>query len=194
MEPRILFVLAWGVTNLTLLSYLGAAYGWGDRLRLDLPTIQVGEPGKVDLAVLPEFALPKLEQHFKQTLARPLFVPTRLPAPPPPPPPPPAPPPKPTMVRGQFLLMGVIMYAPDTNIAILREVANGKTHRVPVGKMVNGILVKEIYEGKVMLAQYDETELVTLKVHPSKPVADQAQAASPAQSAVRPGRANRRPN
>jgi hypothetical protein len=163
IDPRVLFVLVWvGVDG-------GLAYGvaknaeWGDTLRLSMPALPKAQTRPIEQTILPGFSLPKLDSRYKQTLARPLFVPTRRPAPPPPPPPPP---PKPTMVKGQFRLSGV-MIQPNAGYAILVEKESGRTRRVQTGQTINGITLASVKPDRVVLTQYDEIEELILKVQPS---------------------------
>ena len=96
------------------------------------------------------------EQAYPETTARPLFLPTRRPAPE-------APVDKKTFVQGQFVLQGVTV-AGNTRIALLREKANGRIHRVERGREVNGIQVIEIQPEVVTLAQGSEREVLSLQV------------------------------
>ena len=161
-DVRHLAVVTWMMANAGLVAVIGDETGWGKRLRLDLPVIVSLVPDAPALALLGEYAQPALEK-FPQTLQRPLFVPTRRP---PPPPPPPEPPPKPTMRKGQFQLMGV-MVLPETSYVILKDIASGKARRVELGQSINGILVQSVESERVILSQYDEIEAVVMKVDPS---------------------------
>lgn len=103
------------------------------------------------------YRLPEAD-HFLDTSVRPLFFVTRRPAPAAPPPEPP----KPTMKRDQFTLTGITVL-PDGKFAFLTEKAGNKSRVVAEGKEINGIMVKEIRSDRVVLGQYDETEVLTLK-------------------------------
>lgn len=149
---------------------LGFAVGehleWGSRWHAEVPAPRVLASEPVVLNLPGVAVVPNLEKQYGQTLQRPLFVPTRRPAPPIPPPPPPPPPPKPTMQKGQFQLMGVIILS-ESSIAFLRENTGGKTHRVKKGQSINGLLVKDVTRDSVELAQYDDTEMLVVKIQPS---------------------------
>lgn len=163
LDVRHLAVIAWVAVCAGLALYIGERIGWGTRLRPAPPAAAVLKPDPVAPDLLAEYSLPDLEKNYLQILERPLFVPTRRPAPPPPPPPPP---PKPTMQKGQFQLMGV-MILPETSFAWLKEVAGGKTRKVEKGKTLNGILLSDVQPERVTLSQYDDTEVVAMKVQPS---------------------------
>lgn len=185
MDPRILFLLGWGALNGGLATVVGSEVGWGEQVRLAMPEPETTEVAPVESTVLPAHSLPKLENKFRQTLERPLFVPSRRPAPPPPPPPPP---PKPTMKKGQFQLLGTATL-PDEGYAILREIEGGKIRQVQVGRQINGILLSKVEAEGVTLEQYDEKETLRLKVQPSPlgvPAAAEGKgAAAPGQIAQR---------
>ncbi len=114
------------------------------------------------IALSPELSLPSLTETYAETTARPILSPTRRPAPPPPPvvagiaP-------KPAMKRGQFMLIGVTITKEKT-IALLRELAGGKTLRVERGQVVNGLTVEKVEAEKVTLKFEDEREEVVLKI------------------------------
>lgn len=186
-DVRHLSFLAWAVVSAGLVAVIGDQVGWGDRLRLGMPVAEVLDPDAVGVDLLGEYSLPSLEKQYPLTLSRPLFVPTRRPPPPPPPPPPPQPPPKPTMQKGQFQFVGAIIL-PETSYVVLRDVASGKTRRVEKGQTINGILIESVEPDRVTLTQYDDVEVVTMKVQPSGKGAPAAPGAAPAPSA-RPARA-----
>ena len=120
--------------------------------------------GKVPAAepkLLPPLAAVSPEQAYSQTTARPLFTPTRRPAPPV------DVAQAPAFVKGQFVLVGVTI-AGDTRIAMLREKANGRIHRVEKGREVNGIKVGEIQPEAVTMTQAGDSEVLALTVQ--KPV------------------------
>jgi general secretion pathway protein N len=127
--------------------------------------------GKVAAAepkLLPMLAVAAPEQAYPQTAARPLFTPTRRPAPP-------------VEVAqqqafqpGQFVLLGVTI-AGNTRIALLREKANGRIHRVEKGGEVNGIKIAEIDPESVKLAQGGSSEVVQLTVQKAMAGAQAAQ-------------------
>ena len=122
-----------------------------------------GQPSKRanagEAKLLPPIVAAAPEQAYPEMVARPLFTPTRRPAP--------EAVVQSAVVRGQFILLGVIV-AGDTRIAMLREKASGRLHRVERGKEVNGMKVTEIEREKVTLGQGDDKEVLTLQVQ--KPV------------------------
>jgi hypothetical protein len=161
LDPRALVLIGWGIVCATLAAAIGAQLGWGKHVRLDAPRPRIGAPMKVDAQPLPEFGLPPIENAYMETVNRPLFNPTRRPPPPPPPPEPP----KPRMQKGQFLLLGVVI-TPEKSLALLREIAVNKTRSVEKGKEVNGIRVEQVEREKVVLSQFDDREVLVLKVQP----------------------------
>jgi len=119
--------------------------------------------------LLPPLAAVSPEQAYSQTTARPLFTPTRRPAPPV------DVAQAPAFVKGQFVLVGVTI-AGGTRIAMLREKANGRIHRVEKDREVNGIKVAEIRPDSVTMTQAGDSEVVALTVQKPAPGA-QASAA-----------------
>lgn len=103
--------------------------------------------------------LPQLvpEQAYAETAARPLFVPTRRPAPEV------ATAAAPAFQRGQFTLQGVIVVG-GARTAMLREKANGRVHRVEVGRDVNGVKVIQIDPAIVTIGMGTEQEILALSV------------------------------
>jgi hypothetical protein len=172
IEPRLAALVIWSAANAGL-----AAYAWSEYAEpISAPSAVAIKTAStpVEMRVLPDFSLPKPDKKYLETLSRPLFVPSRRPAPPPPPPPPP---PKPTMKKGQFQLMGVVV-APNRSFAMLKEIASGKTKSVELGQQINGIRVDIIREDRVELTQYEDREQLTLKVLPSAKGAPAAAAAA----------------
>lgn len=179
MKPKTVIAVGWGLIYFALASMIGMELDWGRGIHPTLPVLTPKSPAKVDYPIQPEFILPPLEQGFAETTARPVFTPVRRP------PPPPAPP-TPAMQKGQFVLLGALI-TKDKSIALLRDVATGKATRVELGKEIKGITVTKIYPEKVVLAQYDDTEELTLKIQPqSKPPAAPKAAPPQAASAVQP--------
>lgn len=127
--------------------------------------------------LLPPIAAIAPDQVYAETVNRPLWIPTRRPAPA-------AAVVPASFARGQFILQGVIV-AGGTHIAMLREKASGRMHRVEKGRDVNGVTVAEIDPDKVTLAQGDEREVVELRVpRPGAPGTPGAPPASPPSAAV----------
>jgi len=152
-------VIGWWLAYLALAGAVGMEVDWGRRIRLPLPIMKPTPAARVDYPIQSEFTLLPLEQGFAETTARPMFSPFRRP---PPPPPPPAPP-KPAMQKGQFVLLGALI-TKDKSIALLRDVATGKSTRVEQGKEIKGIMVANVLPEKVTLTQYDDSEDLVLKI------------------------------
>ncbi|RPJ37720.1 MAG: hypothetical protein EHM21_17855 [Chloroflexi bacterium] len=166
----------WGGACIGLVLVIGGLeLDWGRQLHSPLPVLRKPVAKLAETPLLPEFALPSLEQGYPETVNRPLFVVTRRPAPPPPPPTPP----KPVMQKGQFILHGVTI-AGDVSIALLKEKNGTKTHRVKKGAEINGIRLEKVEAEKVTLTQWDDREELILKIQPMpKP--------APAPAPARPG-------
>jgi hypothetical protein len=111
----------------------------------------------VEARLLPPFALPPEPATPSETVAKPLFVPTRRPSPPL------ATAATPTMRKGQFVLTGVTI-VPDVAFAFLRETASGKTLSVKKGNMVNGITIDVVEPRRVVLRMGEETEELALNI------------------------------
>lgn len=172
-DRRYLIAILLVLAAVSLMAVIGTEIGWGQRISLPTP-VSKPQQTKVALAPLqPEFSLPPLEQTYTEVLVRPLFVPSRRPPPVPPPPPPVVP----AMRKGQFVLVGVIL-TKEKNIALLREIANGKISRVEQGKEINGILVASMEKEKVILKQWDDKEELVMKIQPM-PKMPTAQAGPP---------------
>jgi len=160
-------MVALGAIAALLLIVIAVEAQLGARMRAQ------GAPGggKVAAAepkLLPPVAVGAPEQAYPQMTARPLFIPTRRPAPPL------ETAPQQAFQPGQFVLLGVTI-AGNTRIALLREKANGRIHRVEKGGDVNGIKVAEIEPEKVKLTQSGSSEDVQLTVQKAMPGATAAQ-------------------
>lgn len=140
------------------------------RARIPAAASRPAAPAQAKL--LPAITPVPAEQAYPETVARPLFTPTRRPAPTQ------AAAAAPTFNRGQFQLLGVII-AGNAKTAMLREKANGKVHRLELGREVNGIRVASIERDTVTLAQGGETEVVSLQVQKATPAAAAAAVPGP---------------
>jgi hypothetical protein len=132
-------------------------------LAIEVATLAVAPapkaPTKVagtEMRLLPPIAAVSPEAAYPETAARPLWIPPRRPAPP-------AVVAQPSFARGQFVLQGAII-AGNTRIAMLKEKASGRIHRVEQGKDVNGLQVVEVHPERVTLVQGAEREVVELMV------------------------------
>jgi general secretion pathway protein N len=120
-----------------------------------------------DAKLLPPLIAIAPEQAYPETVARPLFTPTRRPAPEAPVVA------QPTFQRGQFVLQGVIVVG-DNRVAMLREKSSGRIIRVERGREVNGIKVAEIQPETVTLSLGSEEEKLSLSVQKAVPGAPAA--------------------
>ena len=147
----------WLILWLGLATGIGLETDWGRQMLL--PTAEIDQmPPAFPRPVLAEpFSLPPPDR-FLDITVRPLFIVTRRPAPTPPPPTPP----KPGMVKGQFVLMGTTVVG-ASKFAFMIEKAGNKSRVVAEGKEINGIMVREVTTERVVLSQYDDTEVLVLK-------------------------------
>ena len=159
-----------GLTAMIALLALGAlaAIGietrWGTSLSPDHEVL-VGKVNRSDdTSLLPAFALPAIDLGFKETVDRPLFLPTRRPFPvatgav------------QPTMKKGQYRLAGTVVNQ-EVPVAFLVEIATGKSMRVVAGAEIvgSGISVTSVDAARVVLKQGDETEELSLRTAASPP-------------------------
>ena len=147
----------WLILWLGLTAGIGLETDWGRQMTS--PVTQIAEtPPEFPKPVLAEpFRLPPPDQ-FLDITVRPIFVATRRSAPIAPPPEPP----KPGMKKDQFILMGTTIVAWG-KFAFLLERAGNKSRVVAEGKEINGIMVREVTTERVVLTQYDDTEVLALK-------------------------------
>jgi general secretion pathway protein N len=132
-----------------------------------------------DAKLLPALVAVGPEQAYPETVARPLFLPTRRPAPE-----------APTaaqgaLQRGQYVLQGVIVVG-DQRVAMVREKSSGKVQRIESGKDFNGMKVVSIERESVTLGVGTDEEKLVLSVQkPPNPGAPApAPAAAPAPQAT----------
>jgi hypothetical protein len=157
---------------LTVVLALLLAIEIGEATRPRIPSGPSRPASAAQAKLLPSIAAVPAEQAYPETVARPLFTPTRRPAPVQ------AAAAANVFTRGQFQLLGVII-AGNTKTAMLREKASGKIHRVELGREVNGIKVATIDRDTVTLAQGAETEVVPMQVQKATPGAVNAAPAGP---------------
>ncbi|MEQ1519190.1 MAG: hypothetical protein ABL931_22155 [Usitatibacteraceae bacterium] len=153
-----------GLLVVGLLLVIGYETQWGTSLR-PTPVVAAAQAAKAgDTSLTPAFALPPVDPAFKETLERPLFLPTRRPVPvvtgav------------QPMMKKGQFRLAGTVVNQ-DLPYAFLVEIATGKGMRVAKGAEIvsSGISVASIDAVRVVLKQGDETEELSLRTASSPP-------------------------
>lgn len=128
--------------------------------------------------LLPAFKLGALETGFKETLERPLFVPTRRPAPA-------GAATQTAMKKGQFRLAGTTV-SDQVSVAFLYEIATNKTHRVNKGAEISGIMVDSVAGNRVTLKQGDEIEELVLRTATSPRPPPPAQTAGAPQPGAAP--------
>ncbi len=139
-------------------------------------TLSGRKPGPAaETKLVPPLAAINPDQAFAETTARPLFTPTRRPAPA-------APVAANVMVKGQYTLQGVIATG-DLRIALLREKASGRVHRLEKGKELNGITLAAVENDKVTLSQGGDQETLSLTVQKGPAVAAAPATAPPPPSA-----------
>ena len=142
---------------LLLAAAIGVEAELGANLR-DAMRPASGKPAlPVEAKLLPPLLATAAEQAYPETVARPLFIPTRRPAPVV------VAVPQSTFQKGQFVLAGVIVVG-DNRVAMLREKSNGRIYRVEQGKELNGIKVADIQREQVTMTQGGEQEVLTLSV------------------------------
>jgi len=152
--------------------------GFGVGLLPSTPTPAAKPAVVADAKLVPPMSPTNPDQSFPETASRPLFTPTRRPAPA-------APSASNTMVKGQFILQGVIGVG-GLQIALLREKSNGRVHRVEKGKDVNGVTLSSVEPDKVVLSQGGDQETLALAVQkaPAGPPVPAAPAGAPAATAA----------
>lgn len=171
-KPEYFWPIVWGGLLVVLAAAIVVEHYFGQ--------VTVGEgprpPARiVEAKLLPPFSLPSEGQAAPETVARPLFVPTRRPSPPA------SVAAASSMKRGQFVLTGVTL-TPDAAFVFLKEVATGKTQSIRKGLQVNGLTVETVEPRRVVLRQADETEELALNIQVPPRVA-----AAPAPSTAVPG-------
>ena len=153
-----------------LLLVVGLETGFGTAIKAPVPVPPAKPGAPVDAKLLPPIVAAAPEQHYPESVDRPLFTPTRRPAPP-------APSVAANMVKGQFTLHGVIVVG-DQRVAMLKEKSNGKMHRVEAGKEINGAKVSQIERESVTLSLGDDREVIPLQVQKAAAAAAGAPAAA----------------
>lgn len=155
--PPIRDFAAWLLPLGVLLVIVGVEVGQ-DGPQAAPEVVAAAAPQPVVPALLPEYAIQGSLDARRETVERPLFVPTRRPAPTPV-----EVAPKATMPRGQFALTGTTL-VDGKGTAFLREVKGGKFRRVQQGDTINGMLVAEVTADRVKFVMGDESEELVLKV------------------------------
>lgn len=157
LRPYRVEMAVWLVFCGGLVTGIGVETDWGRQWSWPLAESEVASTAFIKPGLTDPFRLPPPDK-FIDIALRPLFVVTRSPAPIPPP----AEAPKPTMKKGQFILTGVTIVGEGKFVHLVEKTGN-KSHVVAEGKEINGILVKEVTPDRVILNQYDDTELLILR-------------------------------
>ncbi len=172
-SPAKMMLRRHGITALLCLLLAGmmvlTAYetDWGSRLRLPAGTTKTAPQAPAPVALLPPYAMAPLDPTFRETVERPLFVPTRRPSPPA------NAAPVAAMRKGQYRLTGTSVNS-NMSMAFLVDKTSGKSLRAVKGAEVgfgSGIKVDSIGATRVVLRQGDETEELTLNTAASPQLA-----------------------
>lgn len=162
LRPGQLPVIALAATVAVLVVVIAWQTGWGDGLHARLPVKTLAAAAPVETKLLPQLVVTAPEQAWPEIAARPIFVPGRRPAPMLN---------SPTAMRkGQFILQGTTIVGP-LSIAMLRETATGRLHRVEKGKELLGMTMAEIAADRVTLRSGDDSETLLLMVTKAATVA-----------------------
>jgi general secretion pathway protein N len=148
---------ALALTVLVLALVIGFETGFGSRLSPAIPAGPSKSAAPLDAKLMPPLAAANPDELYPETVARPLFVPLRRPAPPA------EQVAATTMKRGQYVLQGVTI-AGNLKIALLRDKATGRIHRVEKDHELNGMKLAEVSPESVTLAQGAEQEVLPLQV------------------------------
>jgi hypothetical protein len=175
--PTQVEAVGWLLVCGSLAATIAIEVDWGRDWQLHLDPMAVAAAEFSGPVLSSAFSLPSADT-LPETSMRPVFVITRRPAPIPPP----VEPPKPTMNRGQFILTGVSI-TPEGRFAFLVEKSANKARVVELGKSINGIAVSEILPDRIVMTQFDDSEVLLLV--PAKGVPPPA--AAPADAGREPG-------
>jgi general secretion pathway protein N len=152
-NPLLALLAAIGVM-LAITIGLEAAFGSSLSKILDPSERKRAAPAEAKL--LPSLAAVGLEA-YPETVARPLFLPTRRPAPEAPAAA------QGALQRGQYVLQGVIVVG-EQRVAMVKEKSSGKIQRVEAGKDFNGMKVVSIERESVTFGVGTDEEKLTLNV------------------------------
>ena len=159
-----------GVAAIVLVIAIALEAAFGPNLGRLMESSEGRRAVPAEAQLLPPIASTGPEVTYPETVARPLWVPTRRPAP--------EAPALANVQRGQYILQGVIVVG-DNRVAMLREKSNGKIHRVEAGKDFNGMKVVSIEKESVTLGLgNDEEKLVLNVLKPPTPLPSPAAAGS----------------
>ena len=177
MSSRLALTTVLGVLLVSTLAAIGFETDWGRSLMGGRFTGGSANAPTLDTKVLPPFALAPLSPSgsgYRETIERPLFIPTRRPAPA-------GNSAQMAMKKGQFRLAGTTV-SEQISVAYLFETGTNKTHRVNKGSDINGMTVDSVSANRVVLKQGDETEELSLRpsTSPRPPPPPQVAGAPPA--------------
>jgi hypothetical protein len=182
MTPRYVISATLGVLLVAALALIGWETDWGRAIGGTNGYASANKRASLDTKVLPQFALAPLSPSgsgYRETVERPLFIPTRRPAPA-------GNTAQMAMKKGQFRLAGTTISA-QVSVAYLFETSTNKTLRVNKGADVNGITVENVSANRVVLKQGDETEELFLRTSNSpKPPPPPPVASAPGQPGSQP--------
>ena len=158
MSSRFALTTVLGALLVGALAVIGVETDW---YRSPVGARSTGSSTKaptLDTKVLPQFALAPLSPTgigYRETVERPLFIPTRRPAPL-------GNSAQMAMKKGQFRLAGTSV-SEQISVAYLFETGTNKTYRVNKGADINGMTVESVFANRVVLKQGDETEELSLR-------------------------------
>jgi len=187
MTPRYAISATLVVLLIGALALIGWETDWGRAIGGTNDYASANKRAALDTKVLPQFALAPLSpagSGYRETVERPLFIPTRRPAPA-------GNTTQMAMKKGQFRLAGTTVSA-QVSVAYLIETSTNKTLRVNKGADVNGITLESVGANRVVLKQGDETEELFLRTSnspkpPPPPPVAAAPGQNPGQTAGQPG-------
>lgn len=184
MSSRLALTTILGVLLAGTAAAIGFETDWGRAPMGGRTTGNTTKAPTLDTKVLPQFALAPLSpagNGYRETVERPLFIPTRRPAPA-------GNSAQMAMKKGQFRLAGTTVSA-EFSVAYLFETGTNKTYRVKKGADINGMTVESIFANRVVLKQGDETEELSLRTSnsPRPPPPPPQVAGAPSAPGQQPG-------
>jgi general secretion pathway protein N len=154
MTPRYVIPAILGTLTLGVLGFLAWQTDFG-RALFNHDVEVAPRQANLDTKMLPPYKLGAIDPTYRETVERPLFVPTRKPAPPA------NMTPAVTMRKGQFRLAGTSVNDQQSYVFLV-ETSTNKTHRLAQGAEVNGIRVDSIAATRVVLKQGEDVEELRL--------------------------------
>ena len=162
MPTRYVLTTVLGVLLTGTAGVIGVETDWGRAWTGGQSSAAVKLSAPLDTNLLPPFALARLSPSgdgYRETVERPLFVPTRRPAPA-------GSGAQMAMKKGQYRLAGTTV-SEHISVAYLFETGTSKTFRVNKGADINGMTVDSVSATRVVLKQGDDTEELTLRISTS---------------------------